>query len=202
MKILAIADIEEPRFWEHWNQGRTQDIDLIISCGDLNPAYLEFLVTMTNRPLLYVRGNHDTRYDERPPEGAICIEDQVYDHNGLRILGLGGSMRYRQGKDMYTEAEMRRRVWKAGRAIRRAGGIDILVTHAPAKGYGDLSDLAHTGFDVFNHLLEKRQPEYMLHGHVHKNYERIRGEIAHPSGTRIINAYGHRVIEIPDQTIQ
>lgn len=44
----------------------------------------------------------------------------------IRIAGLGGSMRYRKGGDMYTEREMRSRVAKLLRRIRfgRVTGID------------------------------------------------------------------------------
>ena len=67
---------------------RTADAAIkILSCGDLDPKYLEFLVTMTNCPLLYVNGNHDRKYLENPPEGCICIENRVYDYKGLRLLG-------------------------------------------------------------------------------------------------------------------
>ena len=38
---------------------------------------------------------HDSRSRTRPPEGCVCIEDSVYICQGLRILGLGGSMRYK-----------------------------------------------------------------------------------------------------------
>ena len=43
---------------------------------------------------------------------CICIEDQIYVHEGVRILGLGGSMRYRPGINQYTEKEMKKRVKK------------------------------------------------------------------------------------------
>ena len=197
MKILALADVEEERLWSHWTPERTKDVDLIISCGDLRASYLEFLVTMTNVPLLYVCGNHDEAYDEEPPGGGVCIENRIYTHNGVRILGLGGSMRYRRGPHMYSEPEMSARVRRLHTALRKTGGIDILVTHAPPKGYGDLEDRAHSGFEAFNRLLMKHRPACLLHGHVHMNYGRVAREIRHPSGTRIINAYGHCEIEIP-----
>ena len=40
-------------------RGMVLGADAIISCGDLPASYLTFLVTMANRPLFYVHGNHD-----------------------------------------------------------------------------------------------------------------------------------------------
>ncbi len=196
MKLLVIADNEEKALWDFYDKEKTKDVDLIISCGDLSVNYLDFLVTMTNCPLLYVRGNHDHHYDQKPPLGCICIENQIYDFEGLRILGLGGSMRYKPGPDMYTEKEMQQRIRKMRSRMRLLNGFDILVTHAPAKGYGDLDDLPHRGFECFNDLMEQYKPKYMLHGHIHTNYGRITREHAHPCGTKIINCCGSQMIDI------
>ena len=196
MKILAVADVKEKVLLDFNDPEKTKDLDLIVSCGDLSPHYLDFLVTMTNVPLLYVHGNHDRVYEKTPPLGCTCIEDRVFDFRGLRLLGLGGSMRYKPGSCMYSETEMERRVSRARRKISTRNGFDVLVTHAPAKGHGDLPDLPHNGFDCFNSLLYRYQPRYMLHGHVHRSYGRIEPEILHPSGTRIINVCGYRILDI------
>ena len=70
MKILAVADNEDPYLWDHYRPGRLAGIDVILSAGDLKPEYLSFLVTMANRPLYYVHGNHDGIYQRRAPEGC------------------------------------------------------------------------------------------------------------------------------------
>ena len=134
-----------------------------------------------------------------PPEGCIDIDDRIYDYKGLRVLGLGGSMRYHPTNPcMYTEEEMRQRIRKLNRMIALHNGFDILVTHSPARGYGDLDDLPHMGFACFNSLLEKWKPKYMFYGHVHANYQsgKFQRECAHPCGTRIINAYESHIVEI------
>lgn len=199
MKILALADVEDKALWDFYDKKMTEGVDLIISCGDLHPDYLQYIVTMTNVPLLYVRGNHDRKYDSKPPLGCIDIDDKIYDFKGLRIMGLGGSIRYHDGKDMYTEAEMLSRIRKMKRNIALHNGFDILVTHAPAEGYGDLDDLPHHGFGCFNYLMNRYKPKYMLHGHVHKEYghEFIR-ERTHESGTKIINCYDKYYLEVSD----
>lgn len=192
MRILVVADEPEKRLWDYCKPEELKKLDLILSCGDLPPEYLEFLVTIAGCPLLYVRGNHDGIYDEKPPGGCVCIEDQVYTYKGLRILGLGGSRRYRPGPDMYTEREMRRRLLRPRLLFRlfRAKGFDILLTHAPAEGYGDLEDLPHWGFACFNRLLERYKPAYMFYGHVHRSYGHFERKREHPSGTILLNACG------------
>ena len=197
MRILLVADHEETSLWDYYRASKTEGVDLILSCGDLDPDYLQFLTTMVNRPLIYIRGNHDEIYDTREPLGCDCIEDTVYDFHGLRILGLGGSYKYGNKKDMYTEKEMRRRIAKLKWKLKLTGGFDVLLTHAPAMGYGDLEDLPHRGFDCFNDLLNKYHPAYMFHGHVHKEYGPFQRERIHESGTKIVNAYGSYMIDIP-----
>lgn len=103
MKILLLADQAEPTLWEHLDKRKLEGVELVLSCGDLPASYLSFLTCFTSAPILYIRGNHDDRYDKHPPEGCECIEDQVVTVGGLRILGLGGSMRYNRGINQYTE---------------------------------------------------------------------------------------------------
>ena len=57
MKILALADEESAYLWDYFEKSKLEGIDLIISCGDLNPKYLSFLATFTNAPVIYVHGN-------------------------------------------------------------------------------------------------------------------------------------------------
>ena len=198
MKILVVADIESKALWDYFEPGRLEDVDLIISCGDLAPRYLEFLVTMAHCPLIYVHGNHDGHYEKDPPEGCECIEDRIYRWKGLRILGLGGSMRYKEGPCMYTERDMAIRVLKARLRSILTGGVDLLVTHAPARGWGDMEDLPHRGFACFDSFLRSVRPAYLIHGHVHKTYGHFQRVREHDSGTRLINAYEYYYLEIPD----
>ena len=196
MKLLLLSDRESPYLWDYYQPGRLSGYDLMLSCGDLKARYLTFLVTMGRSRLLYVRGNHDGDYEKRPPEGCECIEDRLVTVNGLRILGLGGSLMYNGGPNQYTERQMSRRLWWAGWAVRRAGGVDIVLTHAPPRGCGDLEDAAHRGFEAFFPFLERYQPKYLIHGHIHMNYARnIPRRIQHGK-TTIINAWERYELEI------
>lgn len=189
MRILTIADYESPFLWDFFEKEKVKDVDLILSAGDLNPAYLSFLVTLSTAPVLYVRGNHDGKYDRYPPDGCVCIEDKIYVHEGIRILGLGGSMEYTGDANQYTERAMRRRAQKLWLSIRYHRGFDILLTHAPAYGLNDGEDLPHRGFQVFNTLMDNWEPKYFIHGHVHKEYTHKFKRLDQYGETKVINAY-------------
>ncbi len=195
MRILAIADEESAYLWDYFEKSKLEGIDLIISCGDLDPRYLSFLATFTSAPVLYVHGNHDEKYRQIPPDGCICIDDKIYVHQGVRILGLGGSMRYRPGEFQYTERQMKYRVRKLWFQLMRHRGFDILVTHAPAYQLNDGMDLPHQGFRVFRTLLEKYKPKYFLHGHVHMSYGRRHKRYDVYQDTQVINAFERCIIE-------
>ena len=199
MKILCVSDEECPALWDYYVPGRLKDYDLIISSGDLKASYLSFLVTMARCPVLYVHGNHDTGYDQKPPEGCDCIDDRLVVYNGLRILGLGGCPWYHPGKHQYTEADMRKRIRKLRWQLWRNKGVDIVVTHAAPAGLGDAEDPAHWGFEALTNLLDKYHPQYLVHGHVHITYgHNVPREIDY-NGTKVINAYERYTFEIPDR---
>ncbi|MBE6933506.1 MAG: metallophosphoesterase [Ruminococcaceae bacterium] len=198
MKILAVSDEEVPALWDYYVPGRLKDYDLILSCGDLKSEYLSFLVTMARCPLLYVHGNHDEHYETRPPEGCDCIEDKLVIYNGLRILGLGGCRKYHPGAHQYTEQQMRRRIRKLRRSLHRLGGVDLVVTHAPARDLGDSSDPAHIGFEALRELLDQYQPAYLIHGHVHTNYHWDTPRVLSYGNTTIINACERYVLDVPE----
>lgn len=196
MKILCVSDEESPYFWDYFKRGRLDDIDLILSCGDLKSDYLSFLVTMGHAPVLYVHGNHDTGYAKFPPEGCDCIDGDLVTVKGLRILGLGGSVLYNGGEHQYTEKQMRRRIRRLRGKLRRSGGVDILLTHAPARGLGDEDNPAHIGFESFTELLDNLQPRYHIHGHVHLRYGANHEREIQYGATTIINACGYVILEI------
>ena len=202
MKILAISDEECPALWDYYTPGRLDDYDLIISCGDLNAKYLSFLVTMAKCPVLYVHGNHDVNYDQVPPEGCDCIDDHIVEYNGIRILGLGGCRRYHPGPHQYSDSEMRRRILRLSWKLKRLGGVDIVVTHAPPAGLGDDEDPAHWGFDALVSFLDKYRPKFLVHGHVHTSYNHQIPRVIKYGDTKVLNACERYVFEIEDRPVK
>ena len=198
MRILAVADVPSDRFYEYYTEGKLDEFDLILSCGDLRPEYLEFLVTMAHCPLIYVHGNHDDSYG-RGPQGCECADDHIIEYRGIRIRGLGGSFKYRDGKYMYTEKQMKSRVRRLWLTIKKHHGFDILLTHAPARGLNDFETVPHRGFGCFNTLMEKYNPQFFIHGHIHRNYDYRIPQICTKGSTTVINAYEYCVFDIEDR---
>lgn len=201
MRILAIADVEEDLLLELLSQRDAPRYDLVISCGDLSLGYLDCVATLANAPLAYVRGNHDASYEGDPRLGGTDLNGRVETFGGLRVAGLEGSLDYRSGIVGCGQGEMRRRVVALGLRSAFTGGIDVLVTHVPPRGHGDLPDGPHEGFDAFNGMLNWTHPVLMLHGHVHLSYGMIERERTHPSGTRLVNAYGWQSIELHSEEL-
>lgn len=198
MKILVVSDEEDPALWNSFQPEKFSGIDLAISCGDLDPEYLSFIVTMLQAPLFYVHGNHDENYVKRPPEGCESIDGRIVHYQGLRILGLGGSRRYREGLFQYTERQMKWRIRKLQISLSLWKGVDLLVTHAPSKGVGDGTDLCHRGFESFNYLIKKYSPRYHFHGHQHLYYNAYnnRARTRQNRNTSVVNACGKMFLEL------
>ncbi|MCL6086836.1 MAG: metallophosphoesterase [Actinobacteria bacterium] len=207
MKVLLISDCVVEHIYSSSITDRMKDIDFIISCGDLPNYYLEFIVTMLNKPLFYVKGNHsiDKVYSESGikadlPEGCINIDQKVIEYKNIIIMGLEGSMRYNGGEYQYSDAQMS---WKINRLkfklylnrIFKKRYVDILVTHAPPYKIHDQEDICHRGFKAFNEFIKRFKPKYLIHGHIHI-YGIKNDWITEADGTKIINAYGYRVIEL------
>ncbi|HCB48328.1 MAG TPA: metallophosphoesterase [Chloroflexi bacterium] len=207
MRILAVSDRIVKTLYSSNVGERYSDINLLIGCGDLPFYYLDFLVSALDRPLVYVRGNHDIspQYTANgrvlhDVPGGLDIHGRVVWAKGLIVAGLEGSMRYRPNAPyMYTDREMS---WNVYRLIpqliwnvaRHGRYLDILVTHSPPYGIHDGRDLAHKGFRALRSFIQRFRPRYMLHGHVHV-YRQDVPRITQFGDTTVINVYPYQVIE-------
>ena len=111
-------------------------------------------------------------------------------------MGLGGCFRYRDGKYMYTEHQMKSRIRKLKFKLFRKKGIDILVTHAPARHLNDFDTVTHRGFECFNKLLDEYEPKLFVHGHIHRNYSHGIPQKMQHNNTLVVNASDYCVIDL------
>jgi Icc-related predicted phosphoesterase len=201
VKILCISDRVEPLLHGPELVSYAKGVEAVISCGDLPFDYLEYVVTFLGAPLYYVLGNHDPAPDgPEHPEGCTPLDSRIVDAGGVVLAGLSGSRLYSGGPNQYTERKMRRRTRAlSARILLRKLAVrpkpQVFVTHAPPFGLGDREDPAHIGFEAFLGLIDRYKPSLWLHGHVHlygPDQQRVlsRGE------TKIVNVFGHRILEV------
>ena len=197
LKVLVVSDHESEYIWDYFDRKVFSGVDLMISCGDLKSEYLSFLVTMIPVPLIYVRGNHDSRYRQKPPEGCIDLEEKPFEFRGVRFLGFGGCKSTKDADNNYTEREMARRVKRATLPlVVRRKTVDVLVTHAPAEGLGDGDDRYHEGFAAFRQLIDRFEPRYHLHGHQHLTYNIGAKRVIQYNSTTIVNGYNYCILDM------
>jgi uncharacterized protein len=199
MRILSISDVELDYLYSTQVMTRFKDVDMVISCGDLSHCYLEYIITMLNRPLYYVFGNHTQTLDEgRPnPHGGTNLHNRTCrDSSGLLLAGIEGCNRYNYGPYQYSQTHM----WGFALNLviplmfnRLFYGryLDILVTHASPWKIHDMDDLPHNGIKAFNWLIKVFQPAVHFHGHIHVYRQDIQTTTL-VGKTRVINTYGFR----------
>lgn len=222
MKILCISDARDPLIYSSQVKNRFKDIDIVLAAGDLDLDYYGFIVSSLNKPLLFVFGNHNlskihhfrreysTEYvpgihpqiSEPISAGSTYIGGKAKRVRGLIIAGLGGSMRYNDGRNQFTETGMFMRALRLVPKLlfnRVVHGrfLDILLTHAPPRGIHDREDLPHRGFKVFLWFMRTFKPRYLIHGHIHL-YDINATRTTRYECTHVVNAYEHIVIDTED----
>ena len=196
MRILTISDRVEPLLYDRFDRQRFEGIDLILSCGDLPPEYLSFLLAKLNTPLYFVRGNHDYRHNLKTPSGCIDLNANLINFKGINIFGLEGSRWYNGGPFQYTESQMHWKIQRLRPRIWWKGGIDIMITHAPPRHIHDAEDRCHRGFKSYRWLIKKYSPRYFIHGHIHTHFTDPSQRLTIFNQTQVINTFGYYLFEI------
>lgn len=196
LKILTVSDFKEKELTRQVEDKTLEPVDLIISCGDLDPEYLSFLRDRLDVPLYYVKGNHDIRYTRENPVGCQNIHERVVSVGSLNILGFEGSIWYNGGPNQYTDAMMKKMIFWMWFSIWRKGPIHMVVTHAPPRHIHDREDRCHMGFESFNSLIKKQAPDYFVHGHIHQEFETPGDRITIVDTTQVINTCGYTILEV------
>jgi len=211
VKILSISDVELNVLYSPQIVDRFKNVDLIIGCGDLPYYYLEYIVSMLNKPLYFVRGNHapvaeyGSEWERQFPLGGHNIHQRtIRTPGGMLLAGVEGSLRYNTGPYQYTQREMWLNVFRLlpglfWNRMKYGRYLDIFVTHAPPQGIHDADDLPHQGIKAFRWFDQVFQPSYHLHGHVHL-YRQDAVKLTFLSKTRILNTFGYQVTDLPLET--
>jgi hypothetical protein len=210
-RVLSVSDEIVESLWTDRVAERYGDVDLVLAAGDLPFDYLDFLASALDRPLVFVPGNHDadlSGYTRRRglwlqsgfparypgPDGAVNADGLVVEAAGLRIAGLGGSIRYNNGPNQWTERQQARRAARLVRAARRRP-VDVLLTHSPPRDVGDREDPPHRGFACLHTVVERLKPTVLVHGHIHPHGQPVPDRVL--GDTRVLNTVGYRILDMP-----
>lgn len=208
MRILAFADQVEPQLYNKSVTRWVGPVDLLISCGDLPPYYLEYLFSSFNVPMLHVLGNHcyvphDPVTGQCPPgayPGVVNLNGRVVEHNGLIMAGAEGSPIYNGGHHQYSDQQFTLTLLRMVPAllankVRTGRYLDVMVTHSPPRGVHDMGDQAHRGFPSLLSFIERFHPAVLLHGHTHR-YDPMMAVSSLVGRTQVINTYGHVLLNM------
>ena len=205
MQILCVSDWIDPLIYSERLKDRMSDVDIIVSCGDVSLNYLDFIMSMLDKPLFFVFGNHVSGpnktehrpYEAKKSEAPYCFNNlhlKVYKIDNVLITGFQGSVWYNGGPYQYRQWEVYLLMLKIiprliFNKIFHKRYIDIFVAHAAPFGVGDLPDQCHQGLKAFNLFIKWFKPKLFLHGHIHL-FDRNEKRINYLYDTKIINCSG------------
>ncbi len=185
MKILAIADRPSRQLIKEIIS--TENIDLIITLGDLEYTEVAELGLISDIPKIGVYGNHCTPgYMEQL--GIVDLHLKTIEINGLIFGGVEGSHRYKKDPfaKMYTQEE-------AKTLMKDFPYVDVFIAHSPPAGINDEDDPAHVGLLALRHYLDDKKPKYFLHGHTYPTKEKL---VTEYQGTKIIYVHADEVLNL------
>ncbi|MBQ9494652.1 MAG: metallophosphoesterase [Treponema sp.] len=138
MKILCVSDQIDPLIYNSNAKNVFPDIDMILCAGDLPMDYVDFIVSIFNKPTYFIFGNHNINefhyyHAKQPLSSTIDAHGHGAEYCGFRVVrdktlsfynpatgkktplliaGVSGSRKYNNGLNQYTESQMKRRLLK------------------------------------------------------------------------------------------
>lgn len=205
-RILAVSDAESQYIYHAIGGEKFRDVDFVVSCGDLPYYYLDYIISMSNKDMYYVRGNHahkietGERHQVTEPQGARNLHlKTMRTPGGVLLAGIEGCLVYNHGPHQYSQNQMWQMVLRLVprlfiNYLLYGRYLDIFITHAPPWKVNDQEDLPHQGIKAFRWLLEVFRPRYHLHGHTH-DYLNRSGIKTRYLDTDVINVTGYQIID-------
>lgn len=159
IKILAIADLHD------WNKSELElindfEYDCCCLLGDIPEAALNIIKQLVRKPLYGVLGNHDD-LNALLRCGITDLNGKSATVNGIKLAGLGGSHRYKNGDyPMLTQRE-------SIKAAAACPAADILISHDTAYHIMKRHDDAHCGLKGISQYISRSKTGLNICGHYH-----------------------------------
>ena len=91
MKILCVSDFVDPLVYNSRVKEVFPDIDLILCAGDLPMDYIDFIVTVFNKPTYFIFGNHNLKEFHHYHKSAKLETHQEFSKYGEITHGHGAT---------------------------------------------------------------------------------------------------------------
>lgn len=187
MRILAFSDLHHARARAADIVAASTEADLVIGAGDFcnmrqDLAGAMALLAGVAAPMVVVPGNAESAGELRAAvsEGVTVLHGQGVTMAGLALFGLG-----------YGVPETPFGAWScdldeaaAAALLAPCAAADILITHSPPKGVGDVTSAGlSVGSTAIRAAIDRIQPALALCGHIHDSWG-VEGQIG---TTRVVN---------------
>ncbi len=154
--------------------------DILVHAGDLTGygeldqvgAFNAFLGGLPHRQKVVIAGNHDFCFERRPSEAralltnCIYLQDEAITLMGLRFYGSPWQPWFYDWAFNLGRGPEIRAKWDLIPA-----GTDVLITHGPPWGHGDLTDRGErVGCQDLLEAIRRLRPALHLFGHIHEGY--------------------------------
>ncbi len=154
--------------------------DVLVHAGDITPrgdledvrSFDRFLAGLEHRHKVVIAGNHDWCFEREPAAAkaelrhAVYLQDSGVEIEGLRFWGSPWQPWFFDWAfNLERGAEIRAK-WEL-----IPGDIDVLITHGPPAGHGDMTARGEPAgcADLLARIGEVR-PRFHLFGHIHEGY--------------------------------
>jgi Icc-related predicted phosphoesterase len=160
--------------------------DILLHAGDFTfngqQAELErfnsWLGTLNFQHKVIIPGNHDLTFEtdwkwatHHVPEADAILNGELYEVDGLKIWGEPRQPWFWDWAFNVPRGPEMKKVWE-----KVPTDIDVLLTHGPPLGAGDLTLLrnnlpgSHVGCEAQREWIIEHQPKLVVCGHIHPGY--------------------------------
>lgn len=160
--------------------------DIELTCDQDAQALRQWLAGMPHTHKVVTFGNMDSWAVSRSEAtlsaalgGVTVLKDSSADILGYRFVGSPQTPKFYGSFQLSTQASARQH-WS--KVLPPDAQVDVLVTHGPPHGYGDVTQGRHVGDQALLDAVQQLQqpPLLWVCGHIHSSYGMH--EVPHPGG--------------------
>lgn len=175
LKVVAISDTHSKH-----HMFEIPDADALVHAGDMTRTgklrevaeFNAWLGTLPHRHKLVIAGNHDFAFEREPGvaqaalTNATYLQDSGVTIDGVRFWGSPWQPRFFDWAFNLDRGPQIREKWEL-----IPPGTDVLITHGPVKGHGDLTFARiQAGCEELADIVTQLRIPFHVCGHIHEGY--------------------------------